>query len=96
MAENGLADEVQLVSGNPYSFDRNVFNKDLLLNIVFASPGEFLSSYLPFESDSENIEHYTVKTLKSEDLENWETVVTKTVKGTTSNLFFKSEITPTE
>ena len=93
---NGVADETQLASGNPYSFDRDVFNKDLLLNILFASPGEFFSLLLPIESGSENIEHYTVKTLKSEDLENWDTVVTKTVKGTASNLFFKSEISPTE
>ena len=93
---NGVADETQLASGNPYSFDRDIFNKDLLLNILFASPGEFFSSLLPIESGSENIEHYTVKTLKSEDLENWDTVVTKTVKGTASNLFFKSEISPTE
>ena len=94
--KNGVADGEQLASGSPYSFDENVFNKDLLLNIIFASPGEFFSSLLPIESGSENIEHYTVKTLKSEDLENWDTVLTKTVKGTASNLFFKSEITPTE
>tara|TARA_R100001163_G_C5007224_1_gene154350 strand:- start:101 stop:703 length:603 start_codon:yes stop_codon:yes gene_type:complete len=93
---NGVADELQLASGNPYSFDRNVFNKDLLLNILFASPGEFFSSLLPIESGSENLEHYTIKTLKSEDLENWDTVLTKTVKGTASNLFFKSEISPSE
>ena len=93
---NGVADEMQLASGNPYSFDRDVFNQDLLMNVLFASPGEFFSSLLPIESGSENIEHYTVKTLKSEDLENWDTVLTKTVKGTASNLFFKSEITPTE
>ena len=93
---NGVADETQLASGNPYSFDRDVFKKDLLINVLFASPGEFFSSLLPIDSGSENIEHYTVRTLKSEDLENWETVLTKTVKGTASNLFFKSEISPTE
>ncbi|MFL2835748.1 MAG: hypothetical protein ACJZ9L_06250 [Coraliomargaritaceae bacterium] len=94
--KNGVADGEQLASGSPYSFDETLFNNDLLLNIIFASPGEFLSSYLPLELDSENIEHYTIKTLKSEDLENWDTVLTKTVKGTANNLFFKSEITPTE
>ena len=93
---NGVADETQLASGNPYSFDRDVFNQDLLMNVLFASPGEFFSSLLPIASGSENIEHYTVKTLKSEDLENWDTVLTKTVKGTASNLFFKSEISPNE
>ena len=93
---NGLADETQLASGNPYSFDRDFFNKDLLINVLFASPGEFFSSLLPIGSGSENTAHYTIKTLKSEDLENWETVLTKTVKGTASNLFFKSEISPTE
>jgi hypothetical protein len=93
---NGAADELQLASGNPYSFGEDIFNKDLILNILFASPGEFFSSFLPIESDSESIEHYTIKTLKSEDLKNWDTVTTKTVKGTASNLFFKSEISPAE
>ena len=93
---NGVADETQLASGNPYSFDRDVFNRELLLNILFASPGEFFSSLLPIGSDSENIDHYRIKTLKSEDLENWDTVLTKTVKGTASNLFFKSEISPAD
>ena len=94
--KNGVADELQLASGNPYSFDRNVFNKDLLLDILFASPGGFFASLLPLDSGSENIEHYTIKTLKSEDLQNWDVVVTKTVKGTVGNLFFKSEISPEE
>ena len=94
--KNGVADELQLATGNRYSFDRDIFNEDLLMNVLFASPGGFFASLVPIESGSENIENYTIKTLKSEDLQNWDTVATKLVKGTASNLFFKSEIIPVE
>ena len=96
--KNGIADGEQLTSGIAYSFDPNEFNEDLLLNILFAfSPGEFFASYLPLDSNSENNSpHYIIKTLQSFDLENWETIATRTVKGTATNLFFKSEIIPSE